>query len=282
MIHAFCVICFDSFKLRAMRAEITSNFHIEYSHSGSGAPIVLLHAFPLNNQMWRAQIEALQQEYSCYAPSARGFGGTSPFESTPSIEQMAHDVNALLDALHISEPIVLCGLSMGGYAALNFARLYPERLQALVLCDTRAEADSDEAREKRNANIEFVQQHDAAALVERVLPTLLGETTQRENPSLVEQVKGWGRAAPVSTLAAALEALRDRPDVTTYLAQIKVPTLLIFGEEDALAPAEAIEKLEREIPNSKLVTIPHAGHLSNLENPQAFNAALVEFVHSLG
>jgi pimeloyl-ACP methyl ester carboxylesterase len=171
---------------------------------------------------------------------------------------------------------------MGGYAAQNFARFYPERLRALVLCDTRAEGDSDEAKAKRNANIEFVQQNGAAALVGRVLPTLLGETTRRENPALVEQVKEWGRAAPVSTLAAATEALRDRPDTSEFLAQIEVPTLLIFGEEDALAPAEAIEKLDREIPNSRLVKIPRAGHLSNLENPQAFNTALVEFVHSLG
>jgi pimeloyl-ACP methyl ester carboxylesterase len=265
-----------------MRVEISSDFYVEYSRAGSGAPIVFLHAFPLNASMWRGQIKALQQEYSCIAPNARGFNGSSPFESTPSIEQMAHDVNAFLNALQITEPIILCGLSMGGYAAQNFARFYPQRLKALVLCDTRAEGDSDEAKEKRNTNIELIREQGAAALVERVLPTLLGETTRRENPALVQQVREWGNEAPASTLIAATEALRDRPEVTPYLSQITVPTLLIFGEEDALAPPEAIEKLNREIPNSRLVKIPRAGHLSNLENPSAFNAALFEFLRALG
>ena len=170
---------------------------------------------------------------------------------------------------------------MGGYAAQNFARFYPERLRALVLCDTRAEADTAEAKEKRNANIAFVKDNGAPALVERVLPTLLGKKTRRENPAIVEHVKEWGSAQPVSTLVAALEALRDRPDTTPYLSEIKVPTLLIFGEEDVLAPPEAIKNLQSGIKNSKLVRIPQAGHLSNLENPEAFNGALIEFIASL-
>lgn len=269
------------FKLRAMRVEISPDFHIEYSQAGSGPPIVFLHAFPLTHEMWQTQFETLQNEYSIVAPDLRGFGGTSSFEGTASIEQMARDVNDLLDALGISEPIVLCGLSMGGYAALNFTHHYPQRLRGLVLCDTRAEADTDEAKEKRNANIEFVKQNGAAALVEKVLPALLGETTRRENSELVEQVREWGSAAPVSTLVAALEALRDRTDATPWLSQIKVPTLLIFGEEDALAPTAVIETLHNGITGSKLEKIPQAGHLSNLENPAAFNAALLEFLQGL-
>lgn len=264
-----------------MRLEISSDFHVEYSRSGKGTPVVFLHAFPLNHQMWHSQVVALQHEYCVITPSARGFGGTTSFADTPSIEQMAHDVKAFLDALEITEPIVLCGLSMGGYAAQNFARFYPQRLKALVLCDTRAEADTDEAKAKRDSIIEFTQEKGAAALVERVLPSLLGQTTRRENPVLVEEVRSWGAAAPVSTLVAATSALRDRPDMTPHLADIKVPALLLFGEEDALAPSEAIAKLESGIAGAKLVTIPRAGHLSNLENPDAFNAALIDFLHAL-
>ena len=264
-----------------MQVEISPNFRIEYSCAGSGPPIIFLHAFPLNNQMWHRQINPLQGKYSCIAPNARGFGGTSAFESTPSIEQQAHDVDAFLRALPISESIVLCGLSMGGYAALNFARLYPKRLRALILCDTRAEADSDETKTKRNANIDFVKEQGAGALVERVLPTLLSETTRKENLQLVEQVKKWGKVQSASTLANAMEALRDRTDATSWLSQIKVPTLLIFGEEDTLIPRAAIEILKNGIEDSQFEIIPRAGHLSNLENPGAFNTALLNFLRGL-
>jgi 3-oxoadipate enol-lactonase len=273
------VFCYD--KLALMQVEILPNFRMEYSRLGLGSPIVFLHAFPLNYEMWRTQIDTLQDKYSCVSSNARGFGGTSQFVGAPSIKQQAHDLNALLNALQISEPIILCGLSMGGYTALSYVRQFPDRVRALILCDTRAEADSDEAKEKRNANIEFVKTNGAAALVERVLPTLLGETTQRENPELVSQVKEWGGAQSASTLANALETLRDRPDATSWLSQIRVPTLLIFGEEDALIPKEAINTLHNGIENSKLEIIPRAGHLSNLENSNAFNAALVEFLNGL-
>lgn len=264
-----------------MQVEISPNSHIEYSRAGSGAPMVFLHAFPLNNQMWRGQINSLEGEHSCIAPNARGFSGTSSYESTPSIGQMAHDLNLLLDALKINEPIILCGLSMGGYTAQNFAHFYPQRLRSLILCDARAEADSDETKAKRDANIELVKEHGAAALVERVLPTLLGETTRRENFELVRQVKKWGELQSASTLANALVTLCDRTDATAWLSQIKVPTLLVFGEEDALVPRDAIEILKSGIEDSQLEIIPRAGHLSNLENPGAFNTALLNFLRGL-
>jgi len=263
-----------------MQIEISPNFSVDYTRAGSGVPIVFLHAFPLTCEMWNSQISALL-EYSVLAPDARGFGATSPFGSTPSTLQMARDLNDFLDALQITEPIILCGLSMGGYTALAFAREYSHRLRALVLCDTRAEADDAETKAKREANIQLLREKGSRALAEKMAPALLGETTQKENLELVSRVVEWGSAQPPSTLIAALEALRDRPDAREWLCQIKVPTLLVFGKEDALAPAFVMETLHHGIENSRLEIIAQAGHLSNLEQGEIFNAVLLEFLLSL-
>src|SRR5690606_34305277 len=163
--------------------------------------------------MWQPQIEAFADEYSVLAPNARGFGSTSPFSSTPvdgspSIAQMAHDLNALLDALEISEPIILCGLSMGGYTALHFAHEYSHRLRALVLCDTRASADDEETRAKREVNIQLVREQGSWAFTEKMTQTLLGESTRQGNPELILQVLEWGSAQQVGTIENALIALR--------------------------------------------------------------------------
>ena len=263
-----------------MQIEISPNFSIEYSRAGSGPPIIFLHAFPSTNEMWKTQMQAWPQ-YSVYAPNARGFGGTSAFGKTPAIAQMARDLNDFLDALKIHEPVVLCGLSMGGYTALAFAKEYSHRLRALILCDTRAEADDEETKVKREISIQLVREKGSRALVEKMMAVLLGQSTQKENPELVARVVGWGSAQQRSTLVAALEALRDRPDAREWLSQIAVPTLLVFGEEDALAPPVAIETLKNGIKNSKLAIIPRAGHLPNLEQGEKYNAVLLEFLKSL-
>jgi 3-oxoadipate enol-lactonase len=269
-----------------MNIEIDSHFQVEYSQSGQGSPVVFLHAFPLCDKMWESQLAALEGEYLAIAPNARGFANTTPFvmasaEVSPSIPQLAHDLNAFLDALQITEPIVLCGLSMGGYTALNFAHEYPERLRALVLCDARAEADSEEARAKRNDNIQFAQEKGTWAITERLLPALVSEQTRNNNPALMEQLLEWGSSQHVSTITEALEALRDRPDTTPWLPEISVPTLIILGEHDGLVPPEAITNLKNGIPHARLEIIPEAGHLSNLEQPAAFNRILLDFLRSL-
>lgn len=269
-----------------MNIEIDAHFLIEYCQSGDGPPIVFLHAFPLTYEMWQSQIEMLESNYTVLAPNARGFGSTSefptaPIEGEPSVEQMADDLNALLDALDIKEPIILCGLSMGGYTALHFAHKYSHRLRALVLCDTRAEADDDGTKAKREENIKLVSERGTWALAEKMGGMLLGETSRKQNSDLVAQVLQWGSSQQVGALVGALEALRDRPDATSWLPQIAVPTLLVFGEEDPLAPSHVMETLQKGIPNSRLEIIPRAGHLPNLEKPGRFNEVLLEFLASL-
>ena len=284
----------NSLKLRAMNGtsfdekniEIDAQFQVEYSQSGDGAPLVFLHAFPLNHKMWHGQMEEFENDWNVLAPNARGFGNTMPFPTSPadggpSIAQMADDLNAFLDALKISEPVVLCGLSMGGYTALNFMREYSHRVRALVLCDTRADADGTEALAKREENIRLVREQGSWNLAEKMTEVLLGKTTHEHNPELILQVLQWSADQTVTTIADALAALRDRLDMTNSLREIRVPTLLIFGEEDAIVPQAAIQALQQGVAGARLEMIDGAGHLPNLEQPRKFNSALAKFLRGL-
>ncbi len=248
---------------------------------GIGTPLILLHAFPLTSEMWRLQIEALSNEFYVVAPDLPGFGASSDFESAPSIEQMAREVAALLDELFVPQPVILGGLSMGGYASLAFARLFPEKLRALILCDTRAEADTPEGKANRDKMIALAQSESGAAVVEQMVPKLLGETTKNLRPDVVKTVTRLGLAQSDVAIANALRALRDRADSLYLLPQIQVPTLVIVGEEDGITPLAAAQTLAQNIRGAKLAVIPQAGHLSNIEQPEIFNNIVRDFVREL-
>lgn len=264
-----------------MRAKIDNNATIEYDETGQGSPVVLLHAFPLSRAMWRPQVEALSDDYRIITPDLRGFGGSSPFDGEPSIERMADDIAALLDYLGISEPVVLGGLSMGGYVALNFVRKYPQRLRALILADTRAEPDTAEGKAKRNEMIQLAETEHAAGIIEKMLPNLTGATTRESRADVVNEVKRIATAQSDAGIINGLRALRDRADAEPWLNNIDVPALIVFGEEDTITPLSMAEKLRDNIRQSQLVTIPAAGHLSNLEQPKLFTAAVRQFLQEI-
>ena len=241
--------------------------------------VVLLHAFPLDLRQFEPQLNALKDEYNVFGLDLPGFGG-SPFDSHLTIERMAAHVQSTLTTLQTG-PVVLGGVSLGGYVALGFTRQHPQALSGLILADTRAEPDSDEARAKREENIQFVEEQGSAALVEKMLPSLLGESTRRERPDVVEMVRQIGSEQTVEALIAGLAALRDRPDATGNLAHIPVPTLVVRGEEDAVTPLEAMRAMADALPHGEFVAIPRAGHLSNLEAPDEFNFVVREFLGGL-
>lgn len=264
-----------------MKRQIADESWVEYDKHGHGRTLVFLHAFPLSKEMWRAQIDDLGREWRVIALNARGVGETSPFDSAPSIEQSAHDLAELLEEMRIAEPISLCGLSMGGYAALAFARLYPQRLDALILCDTKATADNEEARAKRDETIAFCETHSAQEIIERQLPALLGTTTRATRMNVVAKVQEIARVLDPQSLAHWTLAMRDRPDSSPLLAKIAVPTLVLCGDEDALSPPEEMKAMAAQIPNSTFHVIHQAGHLSNLEHPTEFNKVLKTFLRTL-
>ena len=261
----------------------TKRGRFEVVDRGEGTPLVLVHGFPFAAESWSGEADALSAKMRVLAPSMRGFGATPrPDLGEPqlSMDPMADDVAAILDARGVTEPVVLGGLSMGGYVALAFARRHPQRLRALILADTRAEPDSAEGRANRDRGIARVEGGDLAGFASDLLPALLAPETLASRPDLVARVRAMAMRAAPSSVSAMLRALRDRPDARPGLASISVPALVMVGAEDALTPVTASRAMVEALPaeRASLEILPHAGHLSNLEAPAAFQAAIAAFV----
>jgi pimeloyl-ACP methyl ester carboxylesterase len=247
---------------------------------GSGAPLVLLHGFPFDRSMWRGQASALGGEFRVVAPDLRGLGETPLGDDGVSIEGMAEDVAALLDELNLGR-VRICGLSMGGYVAFEFFRKYPERVRALVLADTRPQADTEDGRRTREETAQRVLKEGMAPVVESMLPKLLSAGTRERGGEVLESVRALMLGTSPEGAAAALRAMALRRDQTELLPSINVPTLILVGNEDAVTPPADAEAMNAKIEGSRLVVIEGAGHLSNVERPSEFNRALVEFLRSL-
>ncbi|MEP6592366.1 MAG: alpha/beta fold hydrolase [Acidobacteriota bacterium] len=251
--------------------------------AGAGWPVVLLHAFPLNAEMWRPQLEQVPQGWRFIAPDLRGFGPNAAIapggSAPPTMDDFSDDVSGLMDALEIPEATI-GGLSMGGYVAFALCRRAPERFTGIVLADTRPQADTAEGRDGRRKLIELVRTSGAGAVADQMLPKLLGETSQASRPEVVEEVRRMIESAPVEAIAGALEAMLGRPDSTPELATIGWPALIVVGAEDQVTPPADAEAMQRALTRSRLVVIPEAGHLSNLEAPEMFSAALADFLQS--
>jgi pimeloyl-ACP methyl ester carboxylesterase len=251
---------------------------LEYAVSGDGPALLLLHAFPLGLFMWEAQAEALAA-HRVIRFDARGFGGSDPGQGALTMEGIADDGALLLDHLGVAKAVV-GGCSMGGYAALAFVRRHPQRLAGLVLQDTRAGADTEEAKTGRATLAAKVLAEGASAAVSAFLPKLLGETTWRERKALVDALQARILATSPQAIAAALHGLAARPDSRPTLAEVRVPTLVLVGAEDVLTPPAESEAMAAAIPGARLEVVPRAGHLANLERPDAVNAALSAFLTS--
>ena len=250
---------------------------IAYDDRGRGPAVLLLHAFPLAASMWDAQAEALSATHRVVRFDARGFGGSGVGAGPLTMERIADDGAALLDLLGI-EKAAVGGCSMGGYAAFAFVRRHPQRLAGLVLQDTRAGADTTEAMANRAALAAKVLAEGAPAAVEALLPKLVGETTHRERGDLVARVRQRILAASPQGIASALHGLARRADSRETLPTISVPALVLVGAEDVLTPPAEAVTMAAAISRARLDVIPNAGHLANLENPDAVNAALLAFL----
>lgn len=254
---------------------------LEYHEAGSGRPVVLLHAFPLSNLIYARQILAPPDGCRLIAPDLRGFGN-SPGGGAPSLDAMADDVAGLLDRLRL-ESVVLGGVSMGGYVAMAFLRRHPGRVSGLVLADTKAGADPEPAAAKRLAMAARLEEEDSSVLlVEEVVPGLLGATTKRRFPEITTRVAGIARNCDPQAAAWAQRAMAARPDSFPTLRAADIPALVIVGEEDELSPPADAEAMAEALPRAgKPVVIPAAGHLSCVEKPSPFTAALARFLADL-
>jgi pimeloyl-ACP methyl ester carboxylesterase len=248
--------------------------------AGRGPAVVLLHAFPLNASMWSAQREALSGSYRVICPDQRGFGGTQLGHDIDDarLDDVADDVVAMLDARKVGT-FVLGGLSMGGYVAMALLRRHPERVSALVLADTKATADPPEAAANRLRIAEaVVEAGNSALLLDEVLPKLIGATTKERRPMVQGRVKALVERAPAYAVSWAQRAMAARPDSLETLKAVDVPALVIRGDEDELSSQADTRAMAEALPKATLVTIPQSGHLTAVETPEEFNAALLEFL----
>jgi len=257
--------------------------HLAYLESGSGhgRTLVLLHAFPLNAAMWQPQLAAAPAGWRLVAPDLAGLGSSDDHDRTAvHLDDYAADVIATLDRLGITRAVV-AGVSLGGYVALALARIAPQRLAGLVLADTKAPADTPEARAGRERMLDVLSDRGTAGVADEMIPKLLGETSRRERPGLADQIRAMTLTNDPEGVRRAILRLRDRPDATPVLATVTVPALVVVGEEDVVTPIAEAERLAEGIPGAALERIASAGHLSSLEQPAAFSRVLGDFLARL-
>lgn len=255
---------------------------IEYTVDGSrtGIPVIFIHGFPFSKEMWKPQVDALGREYYIVTYDIRGHGASDVGDGQYSLEFFVDDLIALLDHLKISRAVAI-GLSMGGYIALRAIERHPDRFRGLVLCDTKSEADNNEGKIRRATQMKTVKTESIQQFAECFLKNVFYEKTFTTNPIAVELIRKTIEASQPIAIAGTLLALAARTDTTASLYTIKVPTLILVGQHDAIAPPSAAHSMKDKIPNATLHTIAHAAHMSNLENSEEFNKHLLQFLKSL-
>ena len=255
------------------------HFRMAYDDFGQGTPLVLLHGFPLSRAIWAAQIAELSAHHRLIAPDLRGHGDSEATPGPYSMEMLADDCLALLDVLEIQQPVILCGLSMGGYISLAFFRNYPARVASLILAATRASADSPEAQINRDKAISVANQQGAQAISDSMLPKMFAPETSASNPTLIKNLREMMANTSLPGIIGALQGMKNRQDSTPLLPLIKVPALVCHGANDQLIPVAVAQEMAASIPNAQLNIIPRAGHLLNLEQPALFNQAIADFIY---
>lgn len=253
---------------------------LAYNDEGSGPPVILLHGYPFNRSMWKEQVALLRDNYRVVTPDLRGHGKSDTVPGPSTMSAMAQDVASLMDALDISEAS-MGGLSMGGYIVLAFYRLFPNRVRSLILADTRAQADTEEGKQNRANQAEKVLAEGMAGIVDSMLPKMLAPDTVSKRPEVVKRIRDLMLQTKPEGAAAALRGMAMREDQTELLSQITLPALIVVGREDAVTPLQDSEKMHHEIDGSRLEIIENAGHVSNLEQPEQFNHALLSFLREV-
>ncbi|PID86821.1 MAG: alpha/beta hydrolase [Chloroflexi bacterium] len=243
--------------------------------------LMMIHGFPFSSAMWEPQIEDLASVTRVIAPDLRGHGRSQAVPGSYTMEMLADDCVGLLDYLAITTPVVVCGLSMGGYVAFEFFRRYPELVAGLILTSTRALPDTPQGKANRDKMAAKAQTEGVAAIAADMLPKLFSPKTYEENEEVVDFVQEMMEWASVDGVVGALAAMRDRPDSSPTLTEIDVPTLIIHGADDKIVPLAEAEAMRDAIPNAQLVVIPDAGHVPNLEQIDAFNDAVMDFLMEL-
>jgi 3-oxoadipate enol-lactonase len=260
-----------------MKAHI-NGISLSYGDTGSGPAVVLLHGFPLSREMWKPQEEAMAEAgYRLVTPDLRGFGESEAPEGPYSMSLFSDDVVALLDHLEIDRAVI-GGMSMGGYILLDLLERYPERVIAACFITTRSTSDCNATKTGRLALLERAKKNGTRSIAELSTATLLAGETLRDNPELVSTVYRWMTSVDIRGIEGALQALLDRKDYSTLLTNFDLPALVIGADQDSAVQPEDLRVLSQGLPNGELCIIPQAGHMANLEQPDAFNDCLLRFL----
>lgn len=257
-----------------------NNIWISYDDVGIGkTPILFLHGFPFNKSMWEEQLDFLKESHRLISIDIRSFGQSQDNHIETSINLFANDIIEFMNTLQLKK-VILCGLSMGGFIALNAVKKYPKRFSALILCDTQCAADTIEQKTKRLETIKEIETNGITNFTATFLKALFHKDSITNKIGLVSKIESDILANSAGVIIGGLKALATRAETCISLNQIKIPTLIICGREDQVTPLPHSEFMHLNIANSTLKIIENAGHLSNLEQPEAFNAELLEFLLS--
>jgi 3-oxoadipate enol-lactonase len=255
-----------------------ADFSIAYEDTGRGPPVLFVHGYPLGRRIFDAQLRSLLGQARLIVPDLRGHGDSDAPAGGYSIAQYARDCLELLDARGVSEPVVVCGLSMGGYVTFELLRQKPERVAGVVLLGTRASPDSPEQRAGRDADARLARDKGVDAIVDKMLPRLLRPATLADQPAVTELVRRTMQGTSLAGVVGDLGAMRDRPDSRPGLPKLGKPTLVVHGADDVIMTAAEAESMAKAIPGAELLVVPAAGHLVNVEQPTPVNDAISAFV----
>jgi 3-oxoadipate enol-lactonase len=264
-----------------MPSVMLSDVGISYEDHGTGPSLLFIHGYPLHRQLWAGQWEKLSEIARVIVPDLRGHGESGAGNAPHTMEAFARDCFDLTEKLGISTPLIVCGLSMGGYIALAMLRMHPERMAGLILTATRSAADSTEAKANRDKAIQLAQTQGAKPVIDSMLPRLFSPKTFASRTEIVHYAHEIMSAISVDTIIKDLHGMRERPDSTALLAKSSQATLIIHGEDDQIVPLAEAQALQQTIPGAQLTVLPEAGHLLNLEQPHLFNAAIQQFIRNL-
>jgi 3-oxoadipate enol-lactonase len=256
-----------------------TNLFVE--QAGEGRPLLLIHGFPFNHEMWRPQLAAFANNWQVIAPDLRGHGQSTPTQGPYSMDLLADDCAGILEKLRVTQPVIVCGLSMGGYVSFAFYRRYPEMVAGLILAATRAGADTEEAKIKRDSAAQLTEKEGTQPVIGSMLPIVLAPNTYQERPDLVAQVEKIMAQTSPDGMVSALMGMKYRPDSLSTLKKFKFPTLVIHGADDQIIPTSEAEAMHAAIKGSQLEIIPKAGHLLNLEQPELFNQSVENYLSGL-
>jgi 3-oxoadipate enol-lactonase len=265
---------------RGCAARLTYDQSVE-AHLAAHPVLVLLHGFPLDHRMWdEVAAELGRQRLTVIAPDLPGFGGSDAIGEVLRMDAAADWVASLLDLLEIDRPVHLAGLSMGGYIAMEFALRQEPRLDKLILCDTKAEADSDAARADRLRMAQEVGQRGVEWVAEAMIPKLIDAHAPSRQEALIDRLRRMILDAPAAAISAAQEGMAQRRSMIELLPTIEHPILALAGSGDQITPPEMVQRIIADAHEGRMVTIPGAGHLAPMENPMAVAEAIGAFLQS--